>query len=111
MHSVWKGSCSYAATGTTVAPPIVPICLRAMWSMVVVKEHYLCFKKAGDQYLVRVLTEMECNEGPFATSSPYFDFIDCDDLEKKDKMIDQIVSNFMVSSVHLIPCVFHIVKT
>ena len=109
-HSVRKGSCSYAAAGTTVAPPIVSICLRAMWSMGGVKERYLSFEKAGDQYLGRVITGMDCNEASFATSPPYFDFTGCDDSEKKDKMLDQIVSNFMVGGVRLTPRVFHIVK-
>ncbi len=59
MHSVWKGSCSYAATGTTVAPPIVSIFLQKMWSMGRVKERYLSFKNAGDQYLGRLIPGMK----------------------------------------------------
>jgi hypothetical protein len=30
---------------------MVSICLQAMWSMGRVMEHYLQYKKAGDQYL------------------------------------------------------------
>jgi hypothetical protein len=58
-HSARKGACSYASAGTTVSPPIVSICLRAMWSMGQVKERYLQYEKAGDQYLGRVVL-LEC---------------------------------------------------
>jgi hypothetical protein len=51
LHSAWKGSCSYASAGSTVCPPMVSICLRAMWSMGSIKERYLQYEKAGDQYL------------------------------------------------------------
>ena len=50
-HSAWKGACSFASAGSTVSPPMVSICLRAMWSMGSVKERYLQGEKAGDQYL------------------------------------------------------------
>ena len=32
-HSARKGSSSHTASGTTVSPPMVSICLRAMWSI------------------------------------------------------------------------------
>ncbi len=51
LHSAWKGACSFASVGSMVSPPMVSICLRAMWSMGLVKEWYLKFEKAGDQYL------------------------------------------------------------
>ena len=51
LHSARKGACSWASAGTTVSPPMTPICLRACWSMGPVKEKYLHYKKAGDQYL------------------------------------------------------------
>jgi hypothetical protein len=54
-HSARKGASSHACSGTTVSPPIVSICLRAMWSLGHVKERYLQYEKAGDQYLGRVV--------------------------------------------------------
>ncbi len=33
-HSAWKAACSHALVGSAVAPPIVSICLWAMWSKV-----------------------------------------------------------------------------
>ncbi len=37
-HSSCKGSCSYSSSGSTVSPPIVSICVQAMWSMSTVEE-------------------------------------------------------------------------
>jgi hypothetical protein len=48
-HSSRKGARSFASAGSTVSPPMVSICLRAMWSMGSVKERYLQFEKAGDR--------------------------------------------------------------
>lgn len=39
-----------------------------MWSMEGVKEHYLSFEKAGDWYLGRKITMMDCNKASFVTS-------------------------------------------
>jgi hypothetical protein len=36
-HSARKGACSFATAGSTVCPPMVSICLWAMWSMGLVK--------------------------------------------------------------------------
>jgi hypothetical protein len=75
-HSARKGACSYASAGTTVSPPIVSICLRAMWSMGQVKERYLQYEKAGDQYLGRVVSGLDVNSVTFAVSPPFFDVDD-----------------------------------
>jgi hypothetical protein len=40
-HSARKGASSHACAGTTVSPPMVFICLCAMWSMGHTKERYL----------------------------------------------------------------------
>ena len=55
-HSARKGAASYASAGCTVSPPMTAICLRACWSMGPVKERYLHYEKAGDQFLGRVVT-------------------------------------------------------
>jgi hypothetical protein len=80
-HSARKGACSFASAGSTVSPPMVSICLRAMWSMGSVKERYLQFEKAGDQYLGRVVSGLDVNDVSFAVSPPYFE---CDgDVKEK----------------------------
>ncbi len=60
-HSTRKEASSYASAGSTVCPPRVSICLRAMWSMGSVKERCLQYEKAGDQYLGRVLSGLDVN--------------------------------------------------
>ena len=82
-HSARKGACSFASAGSTVSPPMVSICLRAMWSMGSVKERYLQFEKAGDQYLGRVVSGLDVNDVSFAISPPYFE---CD-CYMKDKIL------------------------
>ena len=72
-HSARKGAASHACSGTTVSPPMVSICLRAMWSMGHVKERYLQYEKAGDQYLGRVVAGLDVNSVNFAVSPPYFE--------------------------------------
>ncbi len=77
-HSAWKGAYSFAAVGSTVCPPMVSICLQAMWSMGSVKERYLQFEKAGNQYLGRVVSGLDVNDVSFAILPPYFE---CGDNE------------------------------
>ena len=51
-----------------------------MWSMGI-KECYLQFKKAGNQYLKRVVSGLDVNDISFAVLPPYFE-CDCDVKEK-----------------------------
>ena len=50
-HNARKGAATLAACGCTVSQPVVSIYLRARWSMGLVKECYLFYKKAGDQFV------------------------------------------------------------
>ena len=95
-HSTRKGACSLAASGSTVSPPIVSICLRAMWSMGGIKERYLHFENAGDQYLGRVVAGLDCNEYLFAVSPPYFDLSTVANEEETEKTIDELVARYLV---------------
>jgi len=90
-HSACKGVCSFASAGSTVSPPMVSICLRAMWSMGSVKECYLQFEKAGDQYLGRVVSGLDVNDVSFAVSPPYFE---CDGDVKEN--ILTLIKDFTV---------------
>ena len=53
-HSNRKGSATNAASGSTQAPPIVAICLRAGWALAGVLDRYLSLENAGDQFVGRV---------------------------------------------------------
>jgi hypothetical protein len=93
-HSAWKGACSFATVGSTVCPPMVSICLWAMWSMGLVKERYLQFEKARDQYLGRVMSGLGINDVSFAISPPYFE---CGDNEgDMREEIFTLLKEFMV---------------
>jgi hypothetical protein len=94
LHSARKGSCSLASAGTTVSPPMVSICLRAMWSMGSVKERYLQYEKAGDQYLGRVVSGLDVNCVSFAVSPPYFEN-DGNNDDVSDR-VHELVKDYMV---------------
>ena len=104
-HSARKGACSYASAGSTVSPPIVSICLRAMWSMGQVKERYLQYEKAGDQYLGRVVSGLDVNSVAFAVSPPFFDV-----NEEMRVQIDALLKGYLVGG-ELLPAgvyqIFH----
>ena len=50
-HRNCKGSATNAASGSTQAPPIVAICLRAGWHLAGVLNRYLSLENAGDQFV------------------------------------------------------------
>jgi hypothetical protein len=50
-HLARKGASSHACAGIMISPPMMSIYLCAMWSMGHIKERYLHYEKAGNQYL------------------------------------------------------------
>jgi hypothetical protein len=70
-HSAQKGESSYTSAGSAVCPPMVSICLHAMWSMGSIKEYYLQYEKSGDQHLGRIVSKLDVNDITFATSPPF----------------------------------------
>ncbi|KAL3775170.1 hypothetical protein HJC23_000313 [Cyclotella cryptica] len=65
----------------------------AMWSMGGIKERYLHFENAGDQYLGRVVAGLDSNEYLFAVSPPYFDLSTVANEEEIEKSIDELVAS------------------
>ena len=61
-----------------------------------IKERYLHFENAGDQYLGRVVTGLDCNEYLFAVSPPYFDLSTVANEEETEKTIDELVARYLV---------------
>ena len=104
-HSARKGASSHACAGTTVSPPIVSICLRAMWSLGHVKERYLQYEKAGDQYLGRVVSGLDVNDVSFAVSPPFFDFEPGDGFAE---IIYSLMREYMVCGDRVPASVHHI---
>jgi len=75
-HSARKGVGTMVASGCTIGPPIVPLCLRAGWALGGVKERYLFRENAGDQYVGRCAAGLSPTSKEFAISPAYFDFTD-----------------------------------
>jgi hypothetical protein len=104
-YSARKGASSFASAGSTMSPPMVSICLQAMWSMGPVKERYLQYEKAGDQYLEQVVSGLDVNNVSFAVSPPYFKSGIEDDVSKK---INNLLKAFTVGGGNLSGEVFQV---
>ena len=117
-HSSRKGAATYCSTGSTVSPPMASICLRAGWSMGPVKEKYIHYEKAGDQYVGRVVAGLNVNSTDFAVSPPYFNFPVEDGSEEGGMVtsaveieIKNAVSNLIVGGSQMSPQTFKIMTT
>ena len=71
-HSLRKGGVSFAAGGSTMAPSVISIILRAGWSIKGVESRYFRFQNAMDQFLGRVMTGLPLDSGDFAILPPFF---------------------------------------
>ena len=71
-HSYRKGSASAAASGSTAAPPIVAICLRAGWKLSGVLNTYLSLENAGDRFVGRVCALLPQMSREFGVLPPSF---------------------------------------
>jgi hypothetical protein len=76
-----------------------------MWSMGPVKERYLQYEKAGDQYLGRVVSGLDVNDVSFAVSPPYFESGIEDDVSEK---INTLLKAFTVGGGNLSGEVFQV---
>ena len=75
-----------------------------------IKECYLHFKNAGDQYLGRVVAGLDCNEYLFAVSPPYFDLSTVANEEETEKNIDELVARYLVGGSVCPPRLFVIFR-
>jgi len=90
-HSARKGAATLAACGCTVSPPMASICLRAGWSMGPVKERYLFYEKAGDQFVGRTVCGLSPLSVEFATGPPHFNL----ESEDEKKILDTTLEAFV----------------
>ena len=88
-HSKRKGSATLVATGSTMSPPFSAICLRAGWSMGSVKERYIHYEKAGDQFVGRTVCDLYCLTSDFAISPYYFDLTEVEDPQLKREELNE----------------------
>ncbi|KAL7538978.1 hypothetical protein ACHAWF_006258 [Thalassiosira exigua] len=100
-HSAHKGVGTMAASGCTVGPSIVSLCLRAGWTLGGVKDKYLFRENAGDMYVGRCASGHGVDNKNFAISPAYFDYSELDTIEKdrmKSRINDHLSSRLPGSS-------------
>jgi hypothetical protein len=67
-----EGAATYACSGSTCCPSIAAVCNRAGWTMGKVKDTYIQYEAAMDQYVGRVVAGLNLQSHEFAVSPPYF---------------------------------------
>ena len=107
-HSPRKGAITMVSTGCTVSPPMTSICLRAAWSMGSVKDRYIHYKKAGDQFTGRCCTGISSLTKEFASSPVHFDYSASG--ERGEKAVTQVIRKFFVNSGIIEPHVFELIR-
>jgi len=73
-HSTRKGVGTAICAGCTMSPPIVSVCIRCGWVMGGVKDRYLKYESAGDQFVGRCAACLDLLSSEFAIFPPHFDF-------------------------------------
>ena len=73
------------------------ICLRAGWSMGSIKDMYIHYEKAGDQFVGRSATTISSMTKKFAVSPCYFDTTLLDNGQEMERKIDNFLKTYMVS--------------
>ena len=94
-HSLRKGGVTYATGGSTMAPSIIAILLRAGWSVKGVEGRYFKFENAMDQFLGRVICGHNLNSETFAILPPFF--ICSNDTEHEVVNGGEIFSYFFIN--------------
>ena len=82
-HSVRKGGTTYVSSGTTAAPSQSAICIRGGWSQGKVRDIYMRWEAAGDQYTGRTLSGLPTLSGDFGILPPFFSSSTPPELIKK----------------------------
>ena len=72
VHSIRKGAGTYTSSGTTAGPNSVSINNCGGWTLGGVRDAYLLYEHAGDQYVGRVLSGLDVMSPNFECSSPEF---------------------------------------
>jgi hypothetical protein len=84
VHSIRKGAATYACNGTTCSPSIAAVCNRAGWTMGKVKDIYLQYEAAQDQYVGRIVSGLNIHSCDFSVSPPYFKADVMDDAKVRE---------------------------
>ncbi len=71
-HSIRKGGTTYLTSGSTSGPTGSSVNIRGGWSHNSVRDVYMLYEKAGDQYCGRILAGLPLMTGDFAVLYPEF---------------------------------------
>ena len=108
-HSACKGSITLVSSGCTVSPHISSICLRACWSMGPVKDRYIHYEKAGDQFCGRCATGLSSLTKEFAISPAYWDW--SRNVEEDWKLkVDQLIEHNLVEKKRVPATMFELIR-
>ena len=105
-HSTRKGAITTVSSGCTVSPSMASICLRAGWSMGNVRDRYIHYEKAGDQFCGRSVTGISSIKKEFATSPVYWE---CNP-QGKDAVLKVLEEKF-IKSTDISPSSFHLLQS
>jgi hypothetical protein len=75
-HSLRKGAATYCSSGSSAAPPVQAINLRAGWAMCGVQDRYYRFESSGDYYVGRTVCGLPILSEQFALLCPSFRTMD-----------------------------------
>jgi hypothetical protein len=92
VHSIRKGSATYACNGTTCSPSITAVCNRAGWTMGGVKDTYLQYEAAQDQYVGRIVCGLNIHSHEFSMSPAFF----MSAVTDNRKVFDDIKASFPI---------------
>jgi len=104
-HSCRKGAITLVMTGCTISPPTASVCLRAGWSFGSVKDRYIFYEKAGDQFTGRTVTGISSLSKEFAISPVYWDFSNVENLTA-EAAIERHLTDYLVKESDVLPTTF-----
>ena len=105
-HSLRKGSATFVGSGSTMVPSMAAICNQAGWKMGGTRDKYIKFENAGDQYLGRLLSELDALSPSFAVTPPFF-YAKTDEDKKK---IDNFIRSRLQNSQNILDGLFELVR-
>lgn len=100
VHSIRKGAATYACSGTTSSPSMGGVCNRAGWTMGKVKDTYIRYEAAQDQYVGRLVAGLNIHSFEFSISPPYFQTSVAENAHIKNDM--DTVFAFPIETKHIL---------
>ena len=89
-----------------MTPSMASICNRAGWKMGGTRDKYIKFENAGDQYLGRILSGMDCLSPSFAVTPPFFDA----KTNEQNKMVDDFIKSRIENANNISDNLFAVIR-